>query len=55
VHCVNYCNWYYKLFVVRKGEFEWIGDADATGKVIEGKHKSETGKDIKIKDCWKVK
>jgi hypothetical protein len=45
----------YKLFVKTKIEFEWIADVDATGKVIEGKHKGKTGKDIKTKDCWKVK
>jgi hypothetical protein len=45
----------YKLFVELKGGFKWIGDVDATGKIIENKHKSTVGKDIKIKDCWKVK
>jgi hypothetical protein len=45
----------YKLFVIKDGIFQWIGDADATGKVIKGKHKGEIGEEIKIKDCWKVK
>ena len=45
----------YKLFIKGKTDFKWIGDADATGKIIEGKNKSEVGKNIKIKDCWKVK
>ena len=45
----------YKLFIKTKTEFEWIGDADATGKVIEGKNKSEIGDRIPLKQCWKVK
>ncbi len=45
----------YKLFVKREGQFQWIGDADATGKVIENKHKSNEGRSIPIKQCWKVK
>ena len=45
----------YKLFIKTKTEFEWIADVDATGTVIENKTKSDTGKEIKIKDCWKVK
>ena len=45
----------YKLFVLKDGVLKWIGDADATGKVIKDKHKGRVGKDIEIKDCWKVK
>ena len=45
----------YKLFVVKDSAFEWIGDADATGKVIQGKTKSNIGDRIPLKQCWKVK
>jgi hypothetical protein len=45
----------YKLFVELKGQFKWIADVDATGKVIKDKHKGEKGRNIEIKDCWKVK
>jgi len=45
----------YKLFIKTKTEFEWIGDADATGKVIQGKTKSNIGDRIPLKQCWKVK
>lgn len=45
----------YKLFVLKNKEFERIADVDATGKVIEGKTKSETGRNIPLKQCWKVK
>jgi len=44
-----------KLFIIKDGAFKWIADVDATGKVIENKHKGRTGKDINIKNCWKVK
>ncbi|GAB4168943.1 MAG: hypothetical protein Tsb006_7280 [Rickettsiaceae bacterium] len=45
----------YKLFVKTKTKFKWIADIDATGKVIEGKTKSDDGREIPIKQCWKVK
>ena len=45
----------YKLFIKTAEHFKWIGDADATGKVIENKNKSEIGKEIKISKCNKVK
>ena len=45
----------YKLFVIKDGVFQWIGDADANGNIIKGKHKGEIGEKINIKDCWKVK
>ena len=45
----------YKLFVFKDKAFKWIADVDATGKVIEGKTKGKSGKEIKVKECWKVK
>ena len=45
----------YKLFVVNDKIFEWIADVDATGKVIIGKTKGARGREIPIKECWKVK
>jgi hypothetical protein len=45
----------YKLYVENNKIFEWIADVDATGKVIEDKNRGDVGRNIPIKQCWKVK
>ena len=44
----------FKVYKETSTSLEWIADADKDGQFMDDKHKGDTGKTIKKKDCKKI-